>query len=88
MFAQCHFSHMQALVPKLEGVVSQRAQLINVAEQVAALQTAFNMLSHGNRCERPSPHVCTPYLTPLLSIALHTSCVHDAHEGETGAAPA
>jgi hypothetical protein len=42
-------SNLQALVPKLEGVVSQRAQLINVAEQVAALQTAFNMLSHGNR---------------------------------------
>lgn len=40
---------MQALVPKLEGVVSQRAQLINMAEQVAALQTAFKMLSHHSR---------------------------------------
>lgn len=39
---------LQSLVPKLEGVVSQRAQLINLAEQLAALQTAFNMLSHGH----------------------------------------
>jgi hypothetical protein len=37
------------LVPKLDGVVTQRAQLINMAEQVAALQTAFNMLSHSSR---------------------------------------
>jgi len=39
---------LQSLVPKLEGVVSQRAQLINMAEQLAALQTAFNMLSHSH----------------------------------------
>jgi hypothetical protein len=38
---------LQSLVPKLDGVVSQRAQLINMAEQVAALQTAFNMMHHN-----------------------------------------
>lgn len=43
---------LQALVPKLEGVVSQRAQLINMAEQLAALQTAFNMLPHGGHSSR------------------------------------
>lgn len=38
---------LQSLVPKLDGAVSQRAQLINMAEQVAALQTAFNMMHHN-----------------------------------------
>lgn len=39
---------LQSLVPKLDGVVSQRAQLINMAEQLAALQTAFSMMTHNS----------------------------------------
>lgn len=38
-----HF--LQAVVPKLESVAAQRARMCELMQQVAALQTAFNMLT-------------------------------------------
>jgi hypothetical protein len=42
---------VQALVPKLESVVAQRAQMCELMQQVAALQTAFNLLTGA----KPTP---------------------------------
>jgi hypothetical protein len=50
---EAQLEELQALLPKVDGVVAQRAQLINLTEQVAALQSAFSLAqgpSGGNRC--------------------------------------
>eukprot|EP00775_Hariotina_reticulata_P005700 gene5700-5939_t len=38
---------MKAMFPHLEGVVIQRAQMVELVQQVASLQAAFDLIPHG-----------------------------------------
>jgi hypothetical protein len=35
------------MFPHLEGFVSQRAQMVELVQQVASLQAAFDLIPHG-----------------------------------------
>ncbi|WIA07933.1 hypothetical protein OEZ85_007411 [Tetradesmus obliquus] len=56
---------IQALVPKLESVVAQRAQMCELMQQVAALQTAFNLLTGAK--PTPSKEAARPNPSMLAS---------------------
>ncbi|KAF8054759.1 hypothetical protein HT031_006941 [Scenedesmus sp. PABB004] len=78
---------IQAVAPKLESVVAQRAQMCELMQQMAALQTAFNLLTGSkggpggqDACARPGggPLSCGPlgsHKAAADSLALATSMV-------------